>query len=81
MKHGDVLGRTFSSLYNYHFSSVVDFTSRSILVPLDTGTPSTCREDADEETRTRNPSALAIELNSSKASMGKELSFSRWYIA
>ena len=40
----------------------------------------------DGETGTRNPldkksSALAIELNSSKASVVKELSLSRWCIA
>ena len=42
---------------------------RSTVVLLDTGTPGTSREiyseDADGETRTRNPSALAIELYSS----------------
>ena len=40
---------------------------------------------ADGETRTRNPSvkpsALAIELTSSKATAGKELSLSSWCIA
>ena len=52
---------------------------RSTLVLLDTGTPGTSREifseDADGETRTRNPlviSALAIELKSSiKLLLGK----------
>ena len=60
------------------------------MVLLDTGTPGTSREiyseDADGETRTRNPwitnpSALAIELYSSKAIAGKELSLSSWCIA
>ena len=55
------------------------------MVLLDTGTPGTSREiyseDADGETRIRNPldykpSALAIELYSSKAIAGKELSLS-----
>ena len=62
---------------------------RSIVVLLDTGTPATSREifseDADDGTRTRNPldykpSALAIELHSSKAIAGKELSLSSWCI-
>ena len=61
------------------------------MVLLDTGTPGTSREiysqDASGETRTRNPSvinrvlALAIELTSSKAIAGKELSLSSWCIA
>ena len=63
---------------------------RSTVVPLDTGTPGTSRaiysEDASDGTPTRNPlgykpSALAIELNSSKAIAGKELSLSSWCIA
>ena len=54
------------------------------MVLLDTGTPGTSREiyseDVYDGTRTRNPSgykpsALAIELISSKAIAGKELSF------
>ena len=46
-------------LYIYHFSAVIDFSSRSTVVVLDTGTPGTNREiyseDANGETRTRNP--------------------------
>ena len=56
------------------------------MVLMDTGTPGTSREiyseDADDETRTRNPSVtLAIELYSSKAVAEKELSLSSWCIA
>ena len=56
------------------------------MVLLDTGTPGISREiyreDADGETRTRNPSVtLAIELNSSKAVAGKKLSLSSRCIA
>ena len=61
------------------------------MVLLDKGTPGTSRkiysEDADGETRTHNPSilhkpsALAIEVYSSKSIVGKELSLSRWCIA
>ena len=60
------------------------------MVLLDTGTPGTSREifneDADDGTRTckpldYKPSALAIELYSSKAIAGKELSLSSWCIA
>ena len=36
---------------------------------------------ANNGTRTRKPSALEIELNSSKAIAGKELSLSSWCIA
>ena len=59
------------------------------MVLLDTGTPGTSREiyskDANGETRTRQPlgykpSGLAIELRSSKAIAGKELSLSSWCI-
>ena len=59
------------------------------MVLLDTGTPGTSREiyseDADDGTRICNPSvskpsALAIELDSSKAIAGKELSLSSWCI-
>ena len=63
---------------------------RSTVVLLDTRTPGTSREiyseDANDGTRTGNPSVinqvflLAIELNSSKAIAGKELSLSSWYI-
>ena len=76
-----------ASLYIYHFSTVIDFSSEKYSVLLDTGTPGTSREiyreDADGEIRTRNPwitkpSALAIELYSSKAIAGKELSLSSW---
>ena len=57
------------------------------MVLLNTGTAGTSREiyseDTDGETRTRKPSvsALAIELTSSKAIAGKELSLSSWCIA
>ena len=60
------------------------------MVLLDTGTPGTSKEtfseDDDDGTRTRNPSitkptALAIELYSSKAIAGKKLSLSSWCIA
>ena len=60
------------------------------MVLLNTGTPGTSREiyseDATGETRTRNlwitnPVLLAIELYSSKAIAGKELSLSSWCIA
>ena len=73
-------------LYIYYFSTVIDFSSaRSTVVLLDTGTPGTSREiyseDADGETRTHKPSVLAIELHSSKAIAGKELSLSSWCIA
>ena len=63
---------------------------RSTLALLDTETPGTSREiyseGAEGETRTRhpwitNPVALAIELYSSKAIAGKELSLSSWCIA
>ena len=51
------------------------------MVLLDTGTPGTSREifseDADDGTRTRYPSITSrIELYSSKAIAGKELSLS-----
>ena len=60
------------------------------MVPLGTGTPGTSREiyseDADDGTMNSQPlgckpSALAIELYSSKAIAGKELSLSSWCIA
>ena len=60
------------------------------MVLLDTGTPGTSREiyseDADGEDSNSQlldykPSALAIELYSSKAIAGKELSLSSWCIA
>ena len=68
---------------------MVDFSS---VVLLDTETPDTSREiyseDADDATGTCNspppppprykPGALAIELNSFKAIVGKELSLSSW---
>ena len=49
-----------SSLYIYHFSTVVDFSSEKLaVVVLDTLTPGTSREiyseTADNETRPRNP--------------------------
>ena len=53
-----------------------------------TGTPGTRREIFSEDTDDENsqpldykPGALAIELNSSKAIAGKELSLSSWCIA
>ena len=82
-----------SDLYHYIFTtSQLWLTShpRGTVVLLDTGTPGTsreiCSEDADGETRTLNPlvikpSALAIELYSTKAIAGKELSLSSWCIA
>ena len=60
------------------------------MVLLDTGTPVTSREifsedvdDVDSNSQLLNykPSALAIELYSSKAVAGKELSLSSWCIA
>ena len=52
------------------------------MVLLNTGTPGTSREiyseDTDGETRTHNP---WIELYSSKAIAGKELSLCSWCIA
>ena len=59
------------------------------MVLLDTGTPGSSREiyseDADGETNSQpldyKPSALAIEVYSSKAIAGKELSLSSWCIA
>ena len=60
----------FTSLYIYHFSTVIDFSSekykgstvvqyRSTVVLPDTGTPGTSgeiySEDADGETRSCNP--------------------------
>ena len=60
------------------------------MVLLDTETPGTSgeiySEDAEGEARTLQPldykpSALAIELHSSKAIAGKELSLSSWCIA
>ena len=49
---------------------------RSTVVLLDTGTPATSREIYNYK-----PSALAIELTSSKAIAGKELSLSSWCIS
>ena len=47
------------SLYIYHFSTVIDFSSEKYSGSLDTGTPGTSgeiySEDADAQTRTRNP--------------------------
>ena len=48
-----------ASLYIYHFSTVIDFSTRSTVVLLDTETPGTRREiyseDGKGEARTRNP--------------------------
>ena len=48
-----------ASLYIYHFSTVNDFSSEKYSGSTDTGTSGTSREiyseDADSETRTRNP--------------------------
>ena len=49
-----------ASLYIYHFSTGIDFSSEKYsVVLLETGTPDTSREiyseDANGETRTRNP--------------------------
>ena len=61
---------------------------KSKVVLLDTGNPGASRqiysEDVDDGTRPHSPSvittssALTIELNSSKAIAGKELSLSSW---
>ena len=51
--------RCIASLYIYHFSTVIDFSSEKYSGSLDTGNLGTSREiyseDADGETRTRNP--------------------------
>ena len=61
------------SLYIYNWISQLWLT----FILLDTGTAGTSREiyteDADDGTRTRNPSV--IELNNSKGIAGKELSW------
>ena len=48
-----------ASLYIYHFSTVTDFSPEKYSGLLDAGTPGTSREiyseDANGETRTRNP--------------------------
>ena len=55
-------GNTIVSLYIYHFSTVMTSHLKSTVVLLDTGTPGTSREiyseDADDGTRTRNPSVI-----------------------
>ena len=55
------------------------------MVLPDTGNPDTSREiyneAGDGEIQTHKPTALAIELYSSKAVAGKELSISNWCIA
>ena len=84
-----------SSIRIYHHIFIISqlwLTSypRSTVVLLDTGTPSTSRdiysEDADDwdsnsQPLGYKPDALAIELNSSIAIAGKELSLSSWCIA
>ena len=49
-------------IFHYHFSTVITFHPRSTVVLLDTGTLGTngeiYSEDADGETRTRNPSII-----------------------
>ena len=64
-----------ASVYIYHFPTVVDFSSEKYSDSTGHKNPGTSREinseDADVETRTRNPlgykpSALAIELTSSE---------------
>ena len=89
----DILLVNFQKQFLLHYIFIISqlwLTShpRSTAFLLDTGTPGTSREiyskDAAGETRTRNrykPSALAIELNGSKAIAGKELSLSSWCIA
>ena len=51
-----------SSLYIYHFSTVLDFSSEKYSGSTDTGTPGTSikiySKDADGEIRTRNPSVI-----------------------
>ena len=54
---------------------------RSTVVVLDTGTPATSRETFHADADGYKQNALAIELPSSKAIAGKELSFSCWCIA
>ena len=60
------------------------------MVLLDTGTPGTSREiysedaddwDSNSQPLGYKPTALAIELNSSTAFAGKDLSLSSWCIA
>ena len=56
------------------------------MVLLDTGTPGISREiysedDSNSQPLDYKPSVLAIELYSSKAIAGKELSLSSWCIA
>ena len=93
--HGKVLSLSYHAIvifYHVFIISQLWLTShpRSTVVVLDTGTSGTSREiyseNADGETRTRNPlgykpSALAIELTSSKAIAGKEVSLSSCCIA
>ena len=74
-----------SSLYIYHFSTVTDFSSEKYSGSTGTETPGTGREiyseDAEDETASSldyKPSVLSIELYSSKAIAGKELSLSSW---
>ena len=79
-----------SSLYVYHFSTVIDFSSEKYSGP--TGHRNSwyqqrnlqwiCRMwDSNSQPLDYKPSALAIELQSSKAIAGKELSLSSWCIA
>ena len=79
-----------ASLYIYHFSTVIDFSSEKY--SGSTGHRNSwyqqrnlqwgCRRwDSNSEPLDYKPSALAIELYSSKAIAGKELSLSSWCIA
>ena len=79
-----------ASLYIYHFSTVVDFSSEKY--SGSTGHTNSwyqqrnlqwgCRWwDSNSQPLGYKPSALAIELTSSKAIAGKELSLSSWCIA
>ena len=45
----NVQNQLFLSLYIYHFSTVIDFSSQSTVVLLDTETPGTSREIYSED--------------------------------
>ena len=82
--------KLYVSLYIYHFSTVIDFSSENY--SSSTGHRNSwyqqrnlqwgCRWwDSNSQPLDYKPSALAIELYSSKAIAGKELSLSSWCIA
>ena len=79
-----------ASLYIYHFSTVIDFSSekysgfywtQKLLVPVEKFTVRMPKVSSDSQPLDYKSSALAIELYSSKAIAGKELSLSSWCIA